>query len=274
MRTNQTNYATIADTKEFEQSDLTLDARLFCAGTIRAEDHHIAANFSEILDFLGVGRRPLPAPTAADSNCARRIERMARVVGASQCLELGSSSPGALRALQILKKTCVSDRRNFDARELADEHVEFFDMEPEEYFTRFAGDRRFDLIVIHGGEQPDEAFRWFCCSLRNAQSHAIWIVEVPEFISARPDERPPRSLGFLRLLHQFSGSFDLRTIPEAEKNTIVLWRDGRDQTSGEPTNEFQTSAPESALREDQLFRAGTEEEIIQQLKRRKLPLSR
>ena len=53
-------------------------------------------------------------------------------------------------------------------------------MEPEEYFTRFAQDRLFDVIVIRAGERSEEAFRWFCSSLSHAHARTLWIFETLE----------------------------------------------------------------------------------------------
>jgi hypothetical protein len=119
-----------------------------------------------------------PAGTATwQSHSVRRINQIAKHVGARSYLEIGVFRGKTFNALNFERKVAVDPRFRFDLADYQREGVEFHQMHSDQYFTQYGLSRTFDIIFLDGLHTFQQTLRDFCNSLACAHDRTIWLID-------------------------------------------------------------------------------------------------
>jgi len=119
-----------------------------------------------------------PAGTAIwQSHSVRRINQIAKHVGARSYLEIGVFRGKTFNALDFERKVAVDPRFQFDVADYQREGIEFHQMPSDQYFTRHGLSRTFDIIFLDGLHTFQQTLRDFCNSLACAHDQTVWLID-------------------------------------------------------------------------------------------------
>jgi hypothetical protein len=180
---------------------------------------------------------------------ARRINAVARELGATRYLEIGVSKGKTFLAVNMPKKTAVDPRFRFDAAAIQTDEVHCHEMTSDEWFLKYADGETFDIIFLDGLHTFEQTFRDFCNSLLLSHANTVWIIDdtMPGDIysSCRnqkmaidvrrkdigrvaPDKTPGAWSGdvykLVFAIHDFFSLLSYRTILHPGKPQTIVWR--------------------------------------------------
>jgi len=138
-----------------------------------------------------------PVTATWQSHSVRRINQIAKHVGARSYLEIGVFRGKTFNALDFECKVAVDPSFQFDIADYQREGVEFYQMLSDQYFTRHGLSRTFDIIFLDGLHTFQQTFRDFCNSLACAHDQTVWLIDdvLPvDVYSAWPNQK--EALGF------------------------------------------------------------------------------
>ena len=119
-----------------------------------------------------------PADRAiGQTHSVRRINQIARHVGARSYLEIGVFRGKTFNALDFERKVAVDPRFQFDVADYQREGIEFHQMPSDQYFTRHGLSRTFDIIFLDGLHTFQQTLRDFCNSLACAHDQTVWLID-------------------------------------------------------------------------------------------------
>jgi len=183
------------------------------------------------------------------SPSARRINAIARELGATRYLEIGVSRGRTFLAVNMPKKTAVDPRFRFDAAAIQTDGVRCHEMTSDEWFLEYAAGETFDIIFLDGMHTFEQIFRDFCNSLLLSHANTVWIIDdtVPgDIYSSCRDQKtatdlrrkeigrfaPDKNLGawtgdvykLTFAIHDFFPLLSYRTILRPGKPQMIVWR--------------------------------------------------
>ncbi|HTT83085.1 MAG TPA: class I SAM-dependent methyltransferase [Rhizomicrobium sp.] len=192
------------------------------------------------------------APDNSGSVSARRINRLAAIVGARSYLEIGVRRGGTFFHVQIAEKVAVDPKFQFDVGQRPP-NERFFAMTSDEWFQQHSAGTTFDIIFIDGLHTFDQTLRDFCNSLFVSHPRTLWLIDdtMPsDMYAAWPDQvqaartrrvdlgnHPewPRSRAWqgdvfkvVFALHDFFPHISYRTLMSGKPQTLA-WRQPRDR---------------------------------------------
>ena len=152
------SFRTIGDARQVDQEihGCSNDAVMSVTGR-RVE--RLAPNSARYLSHLGVPiRRPRPLPPDwTPGPSILRLNQLAGLLGAETFLQLGWRYRAAVTEVTVSAKDFVHDEFLFDVRGYRDPAVRFFEVTPQQFFTWFADGRAYDLVMITGEREWQEA---------------------------------------------------------------------------------------------------------------------
>jgi Glycosyltransferase 61 len=111
------------------------------------------------------------------SHSVRRINQIARHVGARSYLEIGVFRGKTFNALDFERKVAVDPKFQFDVADYQREGVEFHHLHSDQYFIRHGLSQTFDIIFLDGLHTFQQTLRDFCNSLACAHDRTVWLID-------------------------------------------------------------------------------------------------
>ncbi len=174
----------------------------------------------------------------------RRINTLASALKVQNYLEIGVCKGMTFTEVDILKKTAVDPKFQFDFSDVADENISFNEMTSDRFFSTLPLKTKFDLVFIDGLHTFEQTYRDFCNSLLHAHDKTVFLIDdtVPKdvFSSLRNQAKAIKWRGDAGLsggawhgdafktvfaLHDFHLGLNYRTIVSPGDNPQTLvWR--------------------------------------------------
>ena len=111
------------------------------------------------------------------SHSVRRINQIAKYVGARSYLEIGVHRGKTFNALDFERKVAVDPIFRFNVAEFQRHGVEFYAMPSDRYFTQHGASQKFDIVFLDGLHTFQQTFRDFCNSLGCAHDRTVWLID-------------------------------------------------------------------------------------------------
>ena len=120
---------------------------------------------------------PPGAIKTGGGHSVRRIDRIARHVGAQHYLEIGVCRGATFNHLSFKTKVGVDPNFRFNMADYRNAETELHPLTSDRYFTEVAGSEKFDIIFLDGLHQFQQTFRDFCNSLIFAHERTVWLID-------------------------------------------------------------------------------------------------
>jgi hypothetical protein len=113
------------------------------------------------------------------THSSRRINAIARAIGASKYLEIGVAAGDTFFDVSVTDKTAVDPKFRFDVAENKgdDNLCKFYEMGSDEYFINIHAEEKFDIVFIDGLHVFSQTFRDFCNSLSATHEDSVIIID-------------------------------------------------------------------------------------------------
>ncbi|WP_020401324.1 class I SAM-dependent methyltransferase [Kordiimonas gwangyangensis] len=180
-----------------------------------------------------------------DSGTVRRLNWLAKTMGAKTYLEIGVLAGKTFRNVRVKTKHAVDPNFLFDPSEFEDRNTCYYQMPSDEYFAHHIGERQYDLVFLDGLHTYEQTFRDFCAVLPHTHARSVILIDdtVPKDpYSALPDgreaERQKEAAGhvgggwngdiykLIFAIHDFFPTLSYVTINQGKGQTAV-WRQPR-----------------------------------------------
>lgn len=186
--------------------------------------------------------RTAPRP-AALTHSARRINALAKRLGARRYLEIGVSTGATFRDVRVAERVAVDPRFRFDTAELASETTHLHAMPSDRYFAEVADSRPFDIAFIDGLHVFEQVVRDLTNTLARTTARSAILIDdtLPvDVYSAHRQQgaaiRLRREAGgkggawhgdvfkIVFMIHDFFPFLDYRTILGSGNPQTLVWR--------------------------------------------------
>lgn len=181
------------------------------------------------------------------NHSARRINTLAKAIGATRYLEIGVHHGRTFFAVDIAKKTAVDPRFRFEWQDKQNADTRFFAMTSDRWFINHGGGEMFDIIFLDGLHTFEQTFRDFCNSLMVSHEKTIWIIDdtVPSDVySSWPNQREATSFRhsdfavargtwqgdvfkMVFAIHDFFPTLSYCTVATGGNPQTIVWRQPR-----------------------------------------------
>lgn len=188
---------------------------------------------------------PPPPVRRPPAHSARRINALARRLGARRYLEIGVSTGQTFRAVEIAERTGVDPNFRFDVAEVANATTHLHAMRSDAWFAQAGEADPFDIVFIDGLHVFEQVVR----DLTNTLARTSWrspiliddTVPIDVFsslTSQREAVRLRQAVGgtggawhgdvfkIVFLIHDFFPFLDYRTITGSGNPQTLVWRAG------------------------------------------------
>lgn len=121
---------------------------------------------------------------------SRMLNRIAKHFGSSTYLEVGVQTGVTFNAIEVTRRDAVDPNFLFETAEHANEHVRFFPMTSDAFFTSSC-DTTYDLIFLDGLHTYTQCLRDFCAALQVLNKGGVIVIDdtVPmDFFSSLPTQ--------------------------------------------------------------------------------------
>lgn len=180
------------------------------------------------------------------THSARRINALARRLGARRYLEIGVSKGNTFRAIEVAERTGVDPNFGFDTAEVANATTHLHAMRSDAWFAETSAGTSFDIVFIDGLHVFEQVVRDLTNTLaRTSWRSAILIddtvpVDVFSSLTSQRDAvRLREAFGgksgaawhgdvfkIVFLIHDFFPFLDYRTITGSGNPQTLVWRSG------------------------------------------------
>lgn len=184
------------------------------------------------------------------SYSARRLNKLADGLKASNYLEIGVNQGITFKAVKIEAKTGVDPSFQFDRHEYdQDDNIILAEVTSDVFFKTLPKDTLYDVVFVDGLHTFDQTYRDILNALRHTHSRSVLLVDdtIPNdvFSSSRDmleclrlrayqnSENKDRSwhgdtYKILPLLMLFNTNLDYRTITGGENHQTLIWKKSTD----------------------------------------------
>lgn len=184
------------------------------------------------------------------NHSARRINRLAQIMGARRYLEIGVHAGATFHAVQIPYRVAVDPKFAFDTAKYARPGTQFHTMTSDAYFSGLSLEERFDIVFIDGLHTFEQALRDFHNAIVHGHPGSIWILDdtVPldaysahknqkEAVTMRRQERRQENAAWhgdvyklVFALHDFFPAFEYCTICTGGNPQTYVWLEKNPRT--------------------------------------------
>lgn len=184
-----------------------------------------------------------PQPPIGHS--ARRINALARRLGAQRYLEIGVRTGSTFRQVQTAERVGVDPCFQFDTQEVVNESTHLHAITSDQYFAESAGDRPFDITFIDGLHVFEQVVRDLTNTLARSTPRSAILIDDTVPVDVYSAHRQQAVAGRLRreaggtsgawhgdvfkivfLIHDFFPFLDYRTILRSGNPQTLVWRAG------------------------------------------------
>jgi hypothetical protein len=179
------------------------------------------------------------------NHSARRANALAKHLGARRYLEIGVSSGGTFRDIEIAERTGVDPKFAFNTNEFTNEFTRFVETTSDEFFVKEPLFPPYDIVFVDGLHTFEQVLRDFSNAILHTQRRSVIIFDdtVPSDVySSIPDQT---SALFFRkradgsnndkswhgdvfkivfYIHDFWPSLNYRTIAGSGNPQTIVWR--------------------------------------------------
>jgi hypothetical protein len=115
--------------------------------------------------------------SAVVNHSARRINHIARALGARRYLEIGVENGNTFFAVDIEEKTAVDPNLLFDASSRSDCRTHIYKLPSDVYFVKHPPIQPFDIVFIDGLHNFDQALRDFLNTLAHLHDRSVVVLD-------------------------------------------------------------------------------------------------
>jgi hypothetical protein len=172
----------------------------------------------------------------------RRINRLARELGAKSYLEIGVNHGNTFRRIEIDRRSGVDVNFLFDASSLIDDRTALHNMTSDDFFASHGMEDRFDIIFIDGLHVFEQVVRDFANAVCRAHQSSVIILDdtMPSDVySSLRDDRQAHHFRHLTgnlssswhgdvykavaYIHDFWPSINYRTVVGSGNEQTICW---------------------------------------------------
>jgi predicted O-methyltransferase YrrM len=190
----------------------------------------------------------VPSQEASTSRSPRRLNAIAKLIGAKSYLEIGVSTGRTFVSVDVPHKVAVDPRFRFDVAAHQAPGLHFHQTTSDEFFEKHPRSEKFDLIFLDGLHVFGQTLRDFRNAIEVAHEGTVFLIDdvVPmDEFSALPDQRGARqarldATGVRRkgwhgdvykvifAIHDLHPEFSFVTIESGDNPQTIVWRKRRE----------------------------------------------
>lgn len=136
----------------------------------------LCPNFNALLNELDIPISNTNKITQELSIISKTINFINQQSSIASYLEIGVKEGFHFFNIQAQHKTGIMPYPSLDYRELDSEHLDIFEISPEDYFLHFYDNKKFDLICLNNAKHLDSLFKEFSLTLSCSHENTIWLV--------------------------------------------------------------------------------------------------
>jgi hypothetical protein len=178
---------------------------------------------------------------------ARRLNKLARRLNATNYLEIGVNKGFTFKDIEIQRRVAVDPKFLFDIERYDSCSTEFHEKRSDEYFSSISNNEIFDLIFLDGLHTFEQTLRDFTNVIAHSHPHTVLLIDDTKPNDVFSTLREPlktfqarKQVGLtsgawhgdvykiVYFIHDFMPSFNYRTMTGNGNPQTLVWRSNRD----------------------------------------------